>query len=68
MTPDSVRALIRRACREAGSQKAFCKQHRLNETFLSAVLRGEREPSPAILDVFGLERITEYRKKVEPPE
>lgn len=63
MTPDSVRALIRRACREAGSQKAWAKQHSINEAFLSQVLRGEREPSPSILDVFGLERIVSYRKK-----
>lgn len=65
MTPDSVRALIRRACREAGSQKAWAKRHGVNEAFLSQVLRGEREPSPAILEPFGLERVVIYRRKGE---
>jgi hypothetical protein len=63
MTPDSVRALIRRACKEAGSQKAWCKQHGIGEAFLSQVLRGEREPSPAILDIFDLEKVVSYRRK-----
>lgn len=68
MTPDSMRALIRRACREAGSQKAWAKQHNINEAFLSQVLRGEREPSPAILDPLGMERVVVYRKKEAAPE
>jgi len=64
MTPDSVRAVIRRACLTAGSQKAWAKLHHVNEAFLSQVLRGEREPSPAILDPLGMERVVIYRKKV----
>ncbi len=64
MTPDTVRAMIRRACREAGSQTAFANKHGIKKAFLSQVLRGEREPGPTILDIFGLERSPlSYRKK-----
>lgn len=64
MTRDSVMAMVRRACREAGSQKAWAAQHGINETFLSQVLRGEREPSSAILRPLGLERVVSYRRRV----
>ncbi len=62
MTADDVRNLIRKACRMAGSQKAWAEAIGISSAFLSDVLGGGREPSPAILKPLGLERVVIYRK------
>ncbi len=61
MTADDVRQLIRSTCAIAGSQSAWAKTIGISPAFLSDVLGGGREPSPAILEPLGLERVTMYQ-------
>lgn len=62
LTSAGVRKVIRRACKAEGSQKAWAAKHGISQAYLSDVLLGRREPSPAILRPLGLERATVYRK------
>ena len=62
MTSDGVRKAIRRACKAAGSQQEWAAQIGIKPAFLSQVLRGEREPSPAILKPLGLVKAVVYRR------
>jgi len=62
MTDDQVIALLRKRIELAGSQKAFAVQHELSPAFINDLLQGRRDPSAAILNVLGLERIVTYRK------
>jgi hypothetical protein len=64
MTADDVRRLLQRACDDAGSQRAWALRHGVSVVYVNDVLGGNREPGPAILRAFGLEkeRRTTYRK------
>lgn len=63
MTEDQVIALLRKKIELAGTQKAFAIQHDLSPAFINDLLQGRREPSFAILNVLGLERVVTFRKK-----
>lgn len=55
--------MLRRATDEAGGQKAFASQHGVSQAYISDVLRGRREPGPAILNTLGLvAQPTTYQK------
>ena len=61
MNSDDVRRLIRKACAEAGSQRAFARGAGCSAMFVTDVLSGRREPSGPVLRALGLERVTQYR-------
>jgi hypothetical protein len=50
--------LLRAACREAGSQNKWAKQHGVSQQYVNHVLNGHRPPGPQILAALGLERTT----------
>ena len=54
-------ALMRRAIKKAGSQKAFAEAAGVTPPFIGMVLSREREPSPAILRTLGVRRIVRYQ-------
>lgn len=56
-----VRKLLRKACEEAGSQKAWADQHSVSEAYVSDVLKSRREPGEAILDGLGIDKVVSYR-------
>lgn len=60
MTADDVRKLIRK--KAAGNQKAWAVENGISPAYLSDMLLGRREPSPAILRPLGLEKVVLYRK------
>ena len=62
MTADEVRALLREACRKAGSQSAWAEEHDMSTTLVSDVIRGRREPGDKVLAALGLERVVTYRR------
>lgn len=54
LTDDDVRALLRRACDEAGGMSAVAREIGCTPQFVSSVLKGERGPSGPILERLGL--------------
>ena len=55
MTADQVRETLRRAC--AGNQARWAAEHGFARSYVTMVLRGQREPTDALLDALGLERV-----------
>ena len=49
MTTEEMKALLRQACAQAGSQVAWAKAHDLGAAYVSDVLNGRREPGAKIL-------------------
>lgn len=47
----------------AGSQKALALSLDIDESYLSDVINGRKEPGPGILDPLEIERIVSYRRK-----
>lgn len=62
MNVDQVREALRRACKKAGSQKAWAEQAQVTGAYVNDVLKGKRDPGDAILKTLGLERVVVYRK------
>jgi DNA-binding transcriptional regulator YdaS (Cro superfamily) len=63
MNAEDVRDLLRRKVEQAGSQAAWADERGVTPAYVSDVLRGTREPGPAILNALGLERVVSYRQK-----
>jgi hypothetical protein len=61
-TDEDIRILLRQACQETGSQKAWAKQHGLSGSYVTDVLQGRRDPGKSVLDALGWERVVGYRK------
>lgn len=57
-----VSALLRKACDDAGSQKAFASRAGVSAAFVHAVLSAKSAPSGSILRAIGLRKITRYTK------
>ena len=70
MKVQSVRDLLRKRCAEAGSQRAWCENNRVSQTYVSLVLAGKIEPGWKILDPLDLERApADYvRRKYQPSD
>ena len=62
LSADDVRVLLRKACKEAGTQKAWAAASGVSETYLYHVLAGRREPSAAILKPLGLKRANFFHR------
>jgi DNA-binding transcriptional regulator YdaS (Cro superfamily) len=61
MTAEEVRKKIEAAYKAMGSQRAWARKIGVSAPFLNRVIRGEKEPSGAILHELGLERIVDYQ-------
>lgn len=59
-----VRRMLAAAIGAAGSQKAWAKGHGMSTSYVHEVLRGTRDPGPAVLEALGLERVVGYRQRV----
>jgi transcriptional regulator with XRE-family HTH domain len=66
LSQDQALASIKKKIDGEGSQLAFARKHGLSPAYISDVLTGRRDPSKAILDAVGLERVVTYRKKDRP--
>jgi hypothetical protein len=62
VTEDEVRKLLARKIEQAGSLRAFCREHDLDPTYVGRVRDGAKL-SPAILNALELEGIVSYRKR-----
>lgn len=65
--PIDPRAALAHACRNAGGQAAWARQHGISRAYVSQVLAATRPPSQRILDALGLVRDTSYRP-ADPPD
>lgn len=65
MTADEVRELLREEARSLGSQRALARKAGVSAPFVSDVLKGAREPSGALLDLIGVERVVTYHTTYE---
>jgi hypothetical protein len=61
MNDADVRKLLK--AQAVPTQGAWAASKRLVPSYVSDVLNGRRDPSPAILDALGLEKVVTYRKK-----
>lgn len=62
LSPDAVLGLLRREADAAGSQGKLAEQLGVSPQYLSEVMRGKKEPGPAILAPLMLSREVRYRK------
>nr|WP_314074852.1 hypothetical protein [uncultured Roseococcus sp.] len=51
---------LKRACRAAGSQKAWAQRHRLSVSYVNDVVNARIAPGEAILSALGLAKVTKY--------
>jgi hypothetical protein len=58
MDDEHVLRLLRAACKNAGSQAQWAREHGVAQQYISAVLNRRRAPGPQVLAALGLERIT----------
>lgn len=61
LTAEDVVVMLR--AKAQPTQLAWAKSKGLVPSYVSDVLNGRRDPSPAILDALGLERVVTYRRK-----
>lgn len=64
MTAGDVRAMLQKACDQAGGIRAWARQHKLSAAYVSDILLARRGAGPSILSALGLVAIREttYRK------
>jgi len=55
-----VYRLLDAACRKAGSQSAWAKEHGMTVQFVSAVLNARKAPSPRLLAALGLREVRRF--------
>ena len=60
MNEQRVVALLRAACREAGSQSAWAYAHGVRPQYVSAVLLHRQHPGPQIVRALGLVQQRQY--------
>lgn len=56
ITTEQFREVLRARTRLDGSQKATARKFRIPESYLSDILRGNREPSESVAKLLGYER------------
>lgn len=56
LTTEQFREVLRARTRLDGSQKATARKFRIPESYLSDILRGNREPSESVAKLLGYER------------
>ena len=65
-----VRKMVRKACKEFGSLRAFAAHLGVSAAFVSDIARGNREPSGKVLQYLGLakdvRRVVIFFKTQEP--
>ncbi len=62
MTEAEVLQLLRKACGNAGSNRAWALANDLSPQYVGDVLAEKRQIGPSILKALGLEVVTVYRK------
>lgn len=60
MTEKQVRELLRKACYEAGSQRAWADKAKVSHALVSLVLAGRREPRGRLLAALKVGRAVSY--------
>ena len=60
---EAVRRMLVAVIGAVGTQSAFADRHGISAAYVSEVVRGTRDPGPAVLDALGLERVVGSRRK-----
>lgn len=63
MTADEVRGVLVAAIEKAGGASNWAKSAHVSPAYVGDILKGFREPGPAILNALGIERVMMYRRK-----
>ncbi len=56
-----LQKILKARCKEAGSQRAWAKQHKLEEAVVSRVDNGDRDFSDGILKALKAKRVGQYK-------
>lgn len=62
MNEEQVRKQLRKACADAGTQRAWATQAGVSAQYVSAVLKGTTEPGGKLLDALGIVRVIRYER------
>jgi len=62
MDQKTVVGLLARACEQAGSQRAWARDHDVTGQYVHDVLKGRRAPGQAIIAALGLRRVVSYER------
>ncbi len=65
MTEDDVRAELRRACDEQGSQNAFAKKAGISSQYVADFLKSRRGPGATLLRALGLKKVVTYEREAQ---
>ncbi len=66
MTLDQFKAWVARGIDKAGGQTKFAEKHGVDQSILSLVMTGKREPSEAFVKALGWRKIITYSKEAKP--
>lgn len=65
MNEDDFIALLRRAVKDAGNQKAWATRHGVSPQYVNDVLKRRRSPGETICRPLRIERVVSYRRTKE---
>jgi hypothetical protein len=60
VTEREVLQMLRKACQDAGSQRAWAHAHEFSEAYVSDILSGRREITVSVANALGLLRTVAY--------
>jgi hypothetical protein len=64
VTDKQLREHLQSLCKQAGSQRAWCKKHKIGASIVSDVINGRRDFTPAMLKVLKAKRLKHYEVPV----
>ena len=59
---EEIRGLVRQEAAKVGGIPVWCKSHKISDSFLYEVLRGQREPSAKLANTLGYRRVIRFEK------
>ena len=63
ITEKELLKILRKACKEAGSQRKWALDHKMSPAHVNDVLKGNRGPGDKILKALEYERVVGFVKK-----
>ena len=67
LTEEKIQALLRKRVERVGTAEKWAKKHNISLAVVKHNMAGHHAPSPAILEIMGIEAYTAYRYKTRRP-
>ena len=67
LSREDVRRLLAKAVKEAGDQYLWARNVGVDQSYISKVLTGRRQPGPRICAALGIERVITVTYRIRPP-